>query len=170
VKALVFWRFPSADAAVVAARKLRDLGFSGLEAYTPYQVPELEPLLGIRRSRIARVGLLGAVAGACVAYGILWYCNAYDFPINVGGRPMNSLPADIPIVFETTVLFSALSLFFTTLVRSGLPRLHRPVFELPGFERVSIDEYWIGVDANERDADAYAHARVELGEPIRSAS
>jgi Protein of unknown function (DUF3341) len=170
VKASMFWRFPSADDAVVAARKLRELGFCGLEAYTPYEVRELEPFLGIRRTRIARVALSGGAVGALFAYGILWYCNAYDFPINVGGRPMNSLPADVPIVFETTVLFSALSIFFTTLVRSGLPRLHRPVFELAGFERASIDEYWVGVDAHELDGEAYARARVELGEPVQGSS
>jgi hypothetical protein len=94
--------------------------------------------------------MLGAgLFGGGFAYLLQRWCNAGDFPINVGGRPLDSAPAFIPIAFETTVLFAALAGFFVTLGFSGLPRLYHPLFEVPGFERTTVDRYWLGID----DAD-----------------
>ncbi|MEO8878152.1 MAG: DUF3341 domain-containing protein, partial [Polyangiaceae bacterium] len=161
--ARVFWELSSADDAIVAARELHGLGFRSVEAYTPYEVPELEPLLAIQRTRIPVLAFLAAAFGTLLAYAIIWYCNAYSYPLDVGGRPYDSLPADVPIMFETAILFASLAIFVATLVRSGLPRLHSPVFEIPGFERVSIDAYWIGVDDTELGAEAFERALTVLG-------
>ena len=143
----LFFELTSADAAVACARLLRERGFEKIEAYTPYGIPELEKLI-TARTRIPWVSLAAGLFGALFAYSLIWFCNAYDYPLDVGGRPLNSIPADVPIMFETAVLFSALATFFVLLLRSGLPRLAHPLFEVEGFERVSVDRYWIGVDAS----------------------
>jgi Protein of unknown function (DUF3341) len=77
---------------------------------------------------------------------VQWWCNAYDYPLDVGGRPLHSAPAFIPITFESAVLAASLTGFFAMIVLSGLPRLHHPVFGIDGFERASVDRFWIGVE------------------------
>ncbi|MGH7284369.1 MAG: DUF3341 domain-containing protein, partial [Polyangiaceae bacterium] len=133
--------------------------------YGPYEVEELEPVLGVRRSRIPIVGAIFAVTGVITAYAIIWFCNAYDFPLDVGGRPLDSLPADVPIMFETAVLFASLAIFVAMIVRSGMPRLHRDVFEIDGFERTSIDRFWIGIDESELGPEDFARTLSELERP-----
>ena len=71
--------------------------------------------------------------------------TAVDYRLDVGARPFDSIPSDVPIMFETTVLLAGLTAFFGALLLSGLPRLHHPVFELEGFERTTIDRFWIAV-------------------------
>lgn len=142
----------SPEAAVAAARRVRELGYARLEAYTPFQIPELDVELEIPRTKIPFIVLAAGLAGAGVALLIQWWTNAIDYPINVGGRPMFSIPADVPIVFETTVLFAGCTAFAAVLLANRLPRLHHPIFELPGFERTSIDRFWIVV------GDAYSAA------------
>lgn len=161
MNASIFCEFASADEAIAAATLLRARGIDRLEAYMPYGVPELEALSG-KRSRIPLAVLIGGVVGGLLAFGIIYYCNAYDYPLDVGGRPLNSLPADIPIIFETVVLFASLTAFFGVLLRSGLPRLAHPLFDLDGFEQVSIDRFWIGIDVTAADASVVEDAVREL--------
>lgn len=94
---------------VKAANKLREMGFKKFDAITPYPVHGMEEAVGIKRSVIPYVTFVGGIVGCCVALLLTIWTSAYDWPINVGGKPMNSLPAFIPICFELTVLFGALS-------------------------------------------------------------
>jgi hypothetical protein len=86
------------------------------------------------------------VLGGGVGYLVQWWCNARAFPINVGGRPLHSVPAFIPITFESAVLAASLTGFFSMLALSELPRLNHPLFEVEGFDRASVDRFFIGVD------------------------
>jgi hypothetical protein len=142
------FEFASAEEILGAADALRGMGFVHLEAYTPYAIPELEAKLAIQRSRIPRAVLAAAVLGCAVAYGILWFTSARDYPLNVGGRPLDSLPADVPIMFETTVLFGSLCAFLLVFLRSGLPRLHAPIFEVEGIQSASVDGFWLGIEGS----------------------
>lgn len=157
----------SADAVVAAAERLRAMGYTALEAYTPFPVPELEAVLRIRRTRLPWLVLAAGAAGATLAFTVLWWTNAYDYAIDVGGRPFNSIPTHIPIMFETTVLFAAFTAFGAALVLSGLPRLHHRLFEIDGFERTTLDRFWIvvgdlGARGEGTSADELALLRAEL--------
>jgi hypothetical protein len=90
---------------------------------------------------------MGAAVGG---FFIMWYCNAWSFPINVGGRPPFAIPAFIPITFESGVLGSSLVAFFALWLLTGLPRLVHPIDLVDGFERASLDRFWLAID----DADA----------------
>jgi hypothetical protein len=105
----------------------------------------------MRRSRIPAVVLLAGAIGCALAYAILYFCNAYDYPLDVGGRPLNSIPADIPILFETTVLFAGVTALLAFLFRCGMPRLHHPIHEVPGCERITLDRFWLEVHLDGRD-------------------
>ncbi len=157
------FEFASREQILAAADALRAMGFEHLDAYTPYAIPELDDKLAIRRSRIPRAVFASAGVGCAVAFAILWFTNAYDYPLDVGGRPLNSLPADIPILFETTVLFGSLAAFLLVFIRSGLPRLYRPVFEVDGIESASIDRFWLGIEESEPVEESVRARMTELG-------
>jgi hypothetical protein len=137
--------FDSADLVVAAARRARELGHRAVEAYTPFPIAELDEALALGRTKVRWLALAVAFAAGALALFVVHWTNAVDYPLNVGGRPLDSLPADVPIVFESVVLLTALAAFAGVLVGSGLPRLHHPVFEIEGFERTTIDRFWLVV-------------------------
>lgn len=151
--------FETPEAIEHAVEMLVALGYARLEAYSPYPMPELEAKLGIPRSWTPRVVLAGGAVGAAFAFLLQYWLNGLNYPLNVGGRPLLSAPAFIPITFETTVLFASLSAFVTWLVVSRLPTLDDPILQVEGFTSVSIDRFWLAVAAGdpafdpERSAD-----------------
>ena len=145
--------FASADAALAGVKALVARGLSQVEAFTPYAVPDIEHALGVRRSRIPYGAFALGATGCALAFLLIWWTAAVDYPLDVGGRPFNSIVADIPIMFETTVLFTGVSAFLAVLLRSRLPRLYHPVFTLDGFERTTLDRYWLGIDHGDAKLD-----------------
>jgi Protein of unknown function (DUF3341) len=156
--------FDHPEAIVQAARALREELRFPIDAHTPYPIDELEEALELRPSRVRWAGLAGGLIGAVGAYVILWYTNALDYPLNAGGRPLNAIPAFIPITFEMAVLVSALAIFLGVLALSGLPRLYHPAFDVDGFARASIDRFWISIPASDRsEAEEYTVRLRVLG-------
>jgi hypothetical protein len=95
-----------------------------------------------------------------------------DYPLNVGGRPYHSAPAFIPITFEMAVLFAATAALVSAIVLGGLPRLWHPVFEVDGFERATIDRFWLAVCAGDAAIDpalAPAEARARAVQALGGA-
>lgn len=157
--------FATPDASLEAARHLREAGYRDLDLHSPYPLEGSDEALGLRPSRIPVAVLVGGIAGALFAHWGQWFCNAGDFPINVGGRPDYAAPAFIPITFELAVLFAAFAAFFGVFVVTRLPRLHHPVFEAEGFESALIDRYWLSVagDAAEMDREGLRRRLETLG-------
>ena len=161
----VLGEFRTPEAMIAALVGLRDRGYRKLDAFSPYPVHGAEEAAGMQRSPLDWIVFPFALAGAGVAYLLQWYCNAVDYPLNVGGRPPHSAPAFIPITFEMGVLTTALVGMIVYLALSGLPELWSPVFEVEGFERASIDRFWVGVDATDPgfDREAVERAFADLG-------
>lgn len=143
-----------------ALESLRVAGYRQLETYTPFDMPRTTPALGLRRPWLPWVVAFAGLSGGIVAYWIQWFANAWDFPLNVGGRPMNSVPAFIPATFEGTVLAAALVAFVGLFVSLRLPALWHPVFEIEGFERATVDRFWIEVGGVQSDLDAHELRRI----------
>ncbi|WP_437668705.1 DUF3341 domain-containing protein [Sorangium sp. So ce131] len=141
--------FETPEAMLRAIAELRSRGYRRLDAFTPYPVRGVEEALGLRRSPLSWILLPFAIAGAAGGYLVQWHNNAYDYPLNVGGRPAHAPPAFVPITFEMMVLATALSGLVVMLLLARLPELWSPVFDVPGFERASIDRFWIGIDARD---------------------
>lgn len=148
--------YASPEALLQAASEMHRRGYRRLDAYTPFEVEGLDEALGIRRTRIPLVTLVSGLLGAATGYLVQWFCNSFDYPLDVGGRPIHPAPAFIPITFETTILFAAGATFAALFIASRLPEPWNPLFEVDGFERATVDRYWIGVDGRdpsfERDA------------------
>lgn len=145
----VLGEFTTPEAMITALAELRYRGYRKLDAFSPYPVHGAEEAAGMERSRLDWIVFPFAFTGAAVAYLVQWYCDAHDYPLNVGGRPPHSAPAFIPISFEMGVLTAALVGMIVYLALAGLPELWSPVFEVDGFERASIDRFWVGVDAGD---------------------
>jgi hypothetical protein len=141
--------FDDAGALALAALRLREAGYRRFDTYTPYQLGELADVPGTPRSRIATVVFAAAVLGAIGGYAMQWYLMVVSYPINVGGRPLHSWPAFVPITFELMVLSASVAGVVALFVRNGLPRLHHPLFGVPGFERASQDGFWLAVEATD---------------------
>jgi Protein of unknown function (DUF3341) len=142
--------FASAEAVTEAARQLRSLGFREVEAYTPYPVEGLDEVLHPgRRIWLPLVIGIGALFGVVWGYFIQYWDEAFNYPINVGGRPHNSWPAFTIGGFEFTVLCAIAAAFFGLLAFCRLPRLYDPIFAAPEFERASVDRFFLCVEARD---------------------
>jgi len=141
--------FQSADEILAAARSARLAGYRQMDAYTPYAVEGLATELGMRRSRIPSIVLVGGLVGAGVGFWMQYYSLAIDYPLNVGGRPYNSWPVFVPIAFEMTILVAACSAFLGMLFLNGLPLPHHPLFNVPQFDRASQDRFFLCVEASD---------------------
>lgn len=141
-------QFDDAGQLVEAARGVRELGYTKIEAYTPYAIEELDEIIPGFNPLPALV-FIGGVTGAATAWIMQYYIAAIDYPINVGGRPLYSWPAFIPILFELTVLFASITAFVGSLALSGLPRPNFPMFNSPRFAAASRDGFFLCVE--ERD-------------------
>lgn len=142
---LVAAEFDSPERAIAAAKRLVALGVGAIEAYTPFPVEELEAVLARPRPRIPMFVFLAGLSGLAGAVGLQHWLNAIDYPVLVGGRPLASFPTYVVIGFEATVLSASLVAFLAVLLGVKLPRLHDPIFDLPGFERATVDRFWLTI-------------------------
>jgi len=129
-----------------AARRAREEGYRNMDAFSPFPVEGLDQALGLPRSRIPLIVLLAGICGAGGGYFMEWYAMAKDYPLNIGGRPLNSWPAFIPIAFELTVLCAALTAMISMLAFNRLPCPYHPVFNVPEFARASLDRFFLCVE------------------------
>ncbi len=150
--------FVAAEEVLSATRAARRAGYREMDAYTPYPVDGLAAELGMRRTSIPFVVLMGGLVGAAVGFLMQYYSMAIDFTFNVGGRPYNSWPVFIPITFEVLILVGALAAFLGMILLNGLPRPHHPVFNVPQFGRSSQDRFFLCIEATDPKFDRTATA------------
>ncbi|HEX5220559.1 MAG TPA: DUF3341 domain-containing protein [Verrucomicrobiae bacterium] len=139
-----------------AARRARELGYRRMDAYTPFPVEDLPEALGCRRTAVPLIVLIGGLVGAGGGYFMEWYSMAVDYPLNVGGRPLHSWPAYIPITFELMVLCASIFAVVGMLPLNHLPQPHHPVFNVPEFERASTDRFFLCIEARDPKFDLSA--------------
>jgi hypothetical protein len=155
--------FADREALLTALRYLRNNGYRKLDAYTPYPIAELDDILALPRPRLNWAIFVLGMSGAIGAFLLQAWCNAVDYPLNVGGRPPFAWSTNIPITFETGILVSATSGIFMLFWILGLPSLTFPLFKIDGFDRVTIDRFWLAVDATDQRFDA-TRTRQELAD------
>lgn len=159
--------FADPDALLAAVRDAR-AHYRDIDAYAPYAVDGLAEALGFRSKGVQRLALLGGVLGGAGIFFLQWYTAVIDYPINSGGRPLDSWPAFIPATFEVTVLGAALAIFFGLWVLNGLPRLHHPMFNVEAFDLASRNRFFLVVRASDPAFDASAVRKYLAGlEPLQ---
>lgn len=146
--------FASADALLQAAAAARAGGYRKLDAYTPFPVEGLSEALGMEHTRLPWIVLAGGAVGAIAGYGLQYWVSVIEYPLNIGGRPLHSWPAFIPITFETTILVASLSAVLGMLALNGLPRPHHPLFAVEAFSLASRDRFFLCIEARDPQFDA----------------
>lgn len=159
-----------------AVRKSKADGYHQLDAYMPYPVEEIShEVCDHQKSVVSKIVLVGGVIGClfgfffqCWAMGVdAWWMApiqnlTYElfgytgYPFNIGGRPLFSWPAFIPVAFELTILFGAFSAVIGMFMVNGLPQPYHPVFNVPSFERASVDRFFLVIESSDPQFDRAA--------------
>jgi mono/diheme cytochrome c family protein len=165
--------FESVDALKAAARRVRDAGYSKWDVHSPFPVHGMDEAMGVRHTRLPWLVFGLGVVGAIVGLTMQWWMNATDpddfkfvpsflrgYDFRISGKPLWSLPANIPIIFEVTVLLSALGAVIGMLAMNNLPQWYHALFTSRRFQRVTSDRFFICVEAadplfDERDTQKF---------------
>lgn len=149
--------FATAQGLLEAVEAAHEAGYHQLDAYTPYPVEAIsEEVVHHEKSLVSRLVLIAGLTGASVGFFGQWWISAVDYPLNIGGRPLLSWPAFIPVTFELTILFAAFTAVIGMIVLNRLPEPYHPMFAVPGFERASIDRYFLVIESGDPRFDAGA--------------
>jgi hypothetical protein len=146
--------FETADELLLAAESARRAGYTQIEAYSPFPIHGLSEAIGFRDQRVPWFIFTGGMTGGLLGYTMQWYTAVIDYPMNVGGKPLNSMPAFFPVTFECTILFAALTAVFSVIVLNGLPKPYHSIFNTPGFDRASQDRFFLEIGAGDSQYDA----------------
>jgi len=159
--------FETPTALVEATNRARLQGFRDMDAFTPIPIEELNDALGLRRTRLPRLVLLGGILGGLGGFSLEYWASTIAYPMNIGARPLNSWPQFIPVTFETTVLGAALTCFIGMWALNKLPMPYHPVFNVPAFDRASRDRFFLCIEATDPRFDAHStRAFLESLHPV----
>jgi hypothetical protein len=145
----VMAEFERPDEILAATRRVREAGYRKFNAYTPYPVEGMQEALDFNFTWVSPIVLAGGILGAIAGYALQYYVSTYAYPINVGGRPYNTIPMFVPVVFELTILFAGLAALFGMLALNGLPMPYHPVFNVPRFASASRDRFFLVVESSD---------------------
>jgi hypothetical protein len=141
--------FPTPEDLLRACKRAYARGYRNMDAYAPMPVEGLAEAVGFRKNKVALVVLIGGLSGAVGGLTLLEWITNIAYAHNVGGRPTNSWPAFIPITFECMILLAALTGFFSMLAMNGLPKPYHPVFNVPAFDRASVDKFFLCIESSD---------------------
>ncbi len=140
--------FDDPEDLLEATRAARERGYRRMEAYSPYPIKELDEYLPMW-NYLPTVVFVAGVLGAFTAFYMQYFIAAHVYPVNVGGRPLNSWPSFIVITFELTILFASCAAFFGMLYFGGFPAPYHPLFRIPNFRRASDDGFFLCIEARD---------------------
>jgi hypothetical protein len=147
--ALYLAQYETPGACLHAAEKLRDAGYKNFDAHTPFPVHGMDAAMGMGDSKLGWIVLPAGITGCCLAFTMMYWMNAVDYPIVIGGKPPGSIPSMIPIMFELTVLLSCLTTVFGMFGLNKIPRHHHPIFNSDRFAAATDDKFFISVEVED---------------------
>src|SRR5215467_12712016 len=155
---------------VEAAQRAYKEGYRRMDAFTPFPVEGLAESIGFKRNHMPLIVLIGGILGLISGYGLSYWVSVIAYPLNIGGRPLHSWPAFIPVTFEMTILFAALFAVLGMLAINGLPTPYHPVFNVPRFALASKDRFFLVIFSSDKKYNAAETHRFLEGLAPRSIS
>ncbi len=141
--------FQGPDDLLEAAHAARKAGFKRMDAYAPMPVHGLAEAVGFTKTRLPLLVLIGGFTGMVGGYLMQYWTTAVDYPLNVGGRPLHSWPAFIPITFECTILIAAFTAVLGMLALNGLPEPYHPLFNVKRFKLATRNRFFLCIEATD---------------------
>ena len=140
--------FDHADDLIDAAKAAKAGGYDAVEGYSPMPIHGLSEILG-QKNQVAMFTLAGAACGTLLGFGLEFWVNMIEYPMNIAGKPDFSWPAFVVPAYETTILFGALTAALGMLVMNGLPSPYHPVFNVPAFENASRNRFFLVIESKD---------------------
>jgi len=150
--------FETPTELVLAARRTREAGFRKFDAYTPYPIHELDAAMDLHDNRVSKFTFLGGLFGCVGGFSLASWCAAVAFPLNIGGRPLISVPMFIPVTFECTILVGGLTAALSMLAMNGFPSPYHPVFNVERFVDASRSKFFLCIESADPKFDRQATA------------
>ena len=141
--------FNTAPELYHAAEKIRDAGYRHWDCITPFPVHGLDKAMGLRRSIVPRISLVGGIAGFFTGMTMIWWTGAYDYKLIVGGKPLFSPMFAFPVSYELTILFTAFATIIGMFIVNGLPMHYHPVLKYDQIRRGMDDTFFIVIEARD---------------------
>jgi len=141
--------FETAPGLYRAAERVRDAGYKNWDCITPLPVHGLDKAMGLKRSIVPRISLLGGITGFCTGMSMIWWTGAWDYPLIVGGKPYFSPMFAFPISYELTILFTAFATIGGMFFLNGLPMHYHPVLKYKNIRRGMDDLFFIVIEAHD---------------------
>src|SRR6478672_8589432 len=148
--------FEEPTAIVIAARRAHEEGYRKMDAYTPFPIEELTEAIGFHHTRLPLIVLIGGIVGCVGGFFLCYWVSTIAYPLNIGGRPLNSWPSFIPVTFECTILLAALAAVFGMLALNGLPQPYHPVFNVARFALASRNRFFLCIESKDPKFDLEA--------------
>lgn len=139
--------FATPDELVHAAHKVHDAGYEKVDAFTPFPIEEVTEALGLHRSKLPIIVLLGGILGGLGGLALEYWSSVIEYPMNIGGRPFFSWQAFIVPMYECTILAASVSAVVGMFMLNRLPQPYHPVFNVPRFALASRDRYFLVIEA-----------------------
>jgi len=171
----VLAEFEDPTALCKGAERVRDAGYKNWDCHSPFPVHGLDDCMGVKFTRLPWIVLAMGITGLAAGVWLQWWTNAVDYPYDISGKPIWSLPANIPVIFEVTVLFSAFTAFFAMWGINGLPRWYHPLFRKSSFAKATDDGFFLAIEAKdpnfalERTSDFLNTIGAKTVEEVREA-
>jgi len=141
--------FETPDGLVTACRKAHDAGYRLMDAYSPFPLEAAADAIGFHKTQVPLLTLVGGILGGLSGFFLQYWIHVYAFPLNIGGRPLNSWPSFIVITFELTILFAVSTAVVGMLTLNGLPQPYHPIFNHPRFSAASRDRFFLCIEADD---------------------
>lgn len=145
--------YESPSDLIAASKKVRDAGYEKWDTFTPFPVHGIDGAMGIKMTILPWIVLAAGLTGLATAITLQWWTNAVDYPFISSGKPMWSIPANVPIYFELTVLLSAFASLFGMLALNNLPHPSHPLDLKERFARVTDDRFFLLIQAADSKFD-----------------
>jgi Protein of unknown function (DUF3341) len=139
--------FEEPTSLVHAARRAHEEGYRKMDGYSPFPIEELTDAIGFHHTKLPLIVLIGGIVGCLGGFALCYWVSVIAYPLNIGGRPLNSWPAFIPVTFECTILLAALAAVFGMLALNGLPQPYHPVFNVPSFDQASRNRFFLCIES-----------------------
>lgn len=146
--------FDSPAAILAAAEKVRDAGYRRWDVFTPFPIHGIDKVMGLKNSMVGLFSLAMGGGAFVSVIGLLWFANAFDYPLMVGGKPMFSIPMSFVPAYILTIMGGSIGALVGMLALNQLPRLNHPLFDSSRFGQVSRDKFVLVIGANDEHFSA----------------